>query len=399
MLSASQVKSLKYKGSGKYTKYNDGNNLYLYIDKNNNKSWWYRYTNKGKERIFTIGIYPTVSQLQAREKTREYNDLRRSGVDLAKYVENQRIAEEIKNANTFEVVGREWIKKEESRWTASHRDKVVSSLEKDIFPYLGNKPITDIKGTDILPILRRIEERGAVETAHRVLGRCSNIFKFACQTGRAETDPTMMLQGSLKPIVNEHRAAVTEVGELSNLLKIIFGYQGSPVVAAALKIGAYTFVRPGELRTMKWADITLGEKPEWRFTVSKTHRTGVAQHIVPLSPQVIKILEDLRPLTGDSEYVFPNGRSKLRPMSDNAVLSAFRTLGINKDTMCGHGWRATARTLLEEELNYDYTLIDHQLAHVVRDPLGRAYNRTTHIKKRMEMMNRWADYLDELRQR
>ena len=397
MLSASQVKSLKHKGNSKYNKYSDEKNLYLYIDKNNNKSWWYRYSNKGIEKILSIGSYPAISQQQARDKAREYNNLKRSGIDLAEYVEKQRAAEEIKNANTFEVVGREWIAKEESRWTTSHRNKVVSSLEKDIFPYLGNKPITDIKGIDILPILRKIEERGAVETAHRVLGRCSNIFKFACQTGRAENDPASMLVGSLKPIVSEHRAAVTEASELANLLKIIFGYQGSPVVAAALKIGAYTFVRPGELRTMKWADINFGEKPEWRFVVSKTRRTGVAQHIVPLSPQVVKILEDLRPLTGDSEYVFPNGRSKLRPMSDNAVLSAFRTLGIDKDTMCGHGWRATARTMLEEELGYDYTLIDHQLAHVVRDPLGRAYNRTTHLKERAEMMNRWADYLDELR--
>jgi integrase len=248
----------------------------------------------------------------------------------------------------------------------------------------------------MLDLLRRVEGRGAIETAHRIKGRCSNIFCYAVATGRAAGDPTGALKNALRPVVRTHMAAATTPEAVGGILKMIYGYHGSPIVIAALKLAPLVFVRPGELRQAEWKDFDLGAA-EWRFQVSKTRNRGVSEHIVPLSSQALAILQDLQPLTGEGCYVFPSGTSAERPMSNNAVLAALRRMGVGTDEMTGHGWRATARTLIEEKLGYAPHIIEQQLAHIVRDPLGRAYNRTTHMKERKIMMQDWADYLDKLR--
>ncbi len=296
------------------------------------------------------------------------------------------------DANTFEVIAREWWTQRAPGWSEVHSGNVTARLEKNVFPYLGRKPISEISAPELLAVVRRVEERGAVETAHRTLGICGQIFRYAIATGRADRDISADLRGALKPVKPQHLAAVVDPGRVGALLRAIYGYEGTLPVQSALKLAALTFVRPGELRTARWDDIDL-DAAEWRYIVTKTK----SPHIVPLATQAVQILDDLRPLTGSREYVFPSARSPRRPMSNNAVLAALRRMGIPKDEMSGHGFRAMARTILDEVLRYRLDIIEHQLAHQVRDPLGRAYNRTAHLAERKEMMQAWADYLDALR--
>jgi integrase len=249
-----------------------------------------------------------------------------------------------------------------------------------------------VNAPTLLAVVRKIEARGALETAHRALGNCGQVFRYAVATGRAERDPTGDLRGALPPVKGEHFAAITEPKRVAELLRAIDGYQGSKVVHVALRLAPMVFVRPGELRRAAWADIDL-DAAEWRYTVSKTN----TPHIVPLSTQAVAILRELHGLTSSSAFVLPGARSWKRPMSDNAINVALRSMGIGKDEMSGHGFRATARTILDEVLGVRPDLIEHQLAHAVRDPNGRAYNRTAHLPERRKMMQQWADYLDKLK--
>ena len=250
----------------------------------------------------------------------------------------------------------------------------------------------DITVPELLKMLRRIEERGAHETAHRVLGNVGEIYRYAIASGKADRNIAIDLKGALQPVVKTHLAAVTEPKRVGELLRMIDAYRGTLTVQCALRLAPLVFVRPGELRSALWSDINL-ETAEWRFTVTKTQ----TEHIVPLAWQAREILETLYPLTGRSEFVFPSARSRFRPMSNNAVLSAMRRMEIDKEEMSGHGFRAMARTILDEVLGYRPDIIEHQLAHQVRDPLGRAYNRTSHLAERKKMMQAWADYLNQLK--
>jgi integrase len=261
-----------------------------------------------------------------------------------------------------------------------------------VFPWLGGRPIAEITAPELLSMARRIESKGAVETAHRAVQNCGQIFRYAVATGRAERDPTGDLRGALQPAKSTHMAAITEPREAGELLRTLDAYQGTLTVRCALQLAPLVFVRPGELRAAEWKDIDL-DAAEWRFTASKTG-TG---HIVPLSRQAVAILREVQPLTGEGRYVFPSARTSERPMSDNAVLAAMRRLSIAKEEMCGHGFRAMARTILDEVLSFRPELIEHQLAHAVRDPNGRAYIRTAYLPERRTMMQTWADYLDGLK--
>jgi integrase len=267
-------------------------------------------------------------------------------------------------------------------------------MERDIFPWIGDKPIESILAPQLLEVVRRIESRGALETAHRALANCGQVFRYAVATGRADRDLSVDLRGAMPPVKTTHFAAMTEPDEVGKLLRTLDGYEGTLIVRSALRLAPLVFVRPGELRQARWVKFDL-DKAEWRFTVTKTN----TQHIVPLSRQAVEVLKELKPLTGSGLYVFPSARSPKgdRAMSDNAVLAAMRGMGISKEEMSGHGFRAMARTMLEEVLVFRPELIEHQLAHQVRDPNGRAYNRTAHLPERKKMMQAWADYLDELR--
>jgi integrase len=267
-------------------------------------------------------------------------------------------------------------------------------LERDIFPWIGGQPIANITPPQLLDVIRRIENRGAIETAHRALANCGQVFRYAVATGRAERDPSGDLRGALPPVKGTHFASVTELGKVTEVLRAMDNYEGTFPVQCALRLAPLVFVRPGELRHAQWADIDL-DTAEWRYNVSKTD----TQHIVPLAKQAITILLEIRPLTGHGRYVFPSARNPKgdRPMSDNAILAAMRRMGIGKDEMSGHGFRAMARTILDEVLGFRPDFIEHQLAHAVRDPNGRAYNRTAHLPARHKMMQEWADYLDKLK--
>ena len=295
-------------------------------------------------------------------------------------------------ANSFEVVAREWFAKQSGGWAENHGNRILRRLERDIFPWLGGKPIAEIPPPALLETVMRIESRGAIETAHRALADCGQVFRYAIATGRATSDPSRDLRGALTPTIGEHFAAITDPKRIPDLLRAIDGYEGTLTVRCALRLAPLVFVRPGELRNAEWADIDL-DAAEWRFTVSKTK----TQHIVPLARQAEAILKQLQPLTGEGRYVFPGARSPKRPMSENAILAALRGMEIPREEMSGHGFRAMARTLLDEVLKFEPHLIEHQLAHAVRDPLGRAYNRTAHLPERHAMMQQWADYLDKLK--
>lgn len=371
----------------------DEKGLYMEIAPSGGRWWRFKYRFDGKEKRLSLGVYPDISLKAARERRDEARQLVANGIDPSARRKAQEMARQNNAANSFMALALEWHKIRSAKWAPSHGKKILRRLELDIFPWLGSKPISEITAPDLLAVLRRIEEKGAIETAHRALQSCGQIFRYAVATGRAERDPSGDLRGALTSIRPIHFPAITEPKAVGELLRAIDAYQGTPVVSAALKLAPMVFVRPGELRTAKWENIDL-MAAEWSFTTSKT----ATQHIVPLSRQAIEILQNLQPITGRSDYVFPSARSNDRPMSDNAILAALRRLEIPKEEMTGHGFRAMARTILDEVLGIAPHIIEHQLAHAVRDPLGRAYNRTSHMPDRKRMMQLWADYLDGLKQ-
>lgn len=372
----------------------DGGGLYLEVSPKGQKWWRLKYRFGGKEKKLALGVYPDVTLKEARERRYQAKRLLDDCIDPGDRRQSIRNEIRTQNENTFELVAREWFSGHEPTWANSHSSKVIGRLEKNVFPWLGKKAINSITPPQILEVIRRIEARGVLETAHRSLATCGQVFRYAIATGRAERDITADLRGALPPIKREHFAAVTEPDLVAVLLRQIHGYSGSVVVRCALQLAPLVFVRPGELRMARWEDINL-KASEWRYVVSKTG----TPHIVPLSTQAIKILREIEPLSGDGKYVFPSARSMKgdRAISDNAILAAMRGMGISRDEMSGHGFRAMARTMLDEILGYRPDLIEHQLAHQVRDPNGRAYNRTTHLAERKQMMQDWADYLDRLR--
>lgn len=367
--------------------------MYIEIAPTGGKNWRFKYRIDGKEKRISLGRYPDISLAQARERREEARKLVAVGIDPSANRKAQKSAAALRAANSFEVIAREWVQKYSPNWAESHTKTVIRRLERDIFPWLGDRPISEVTAPDLLAVIREVERRGALETAHRELNICGQVFRYAIATRRAERDPSGDLRGALPPVKSGHHAATTDPQGVGGILRMIDSYQGGFVVWCALRLGPLVFVRPGELRQARWADIDV-EKAEWRFVVSKTH----TDHIVPLSTQAIAILKEIQPLTGNREFVFPSGRSPLRPMSENGVLAGLRSLGITKEEMTGHGWRAVARTLLDEVLGYRVELIEMQLAHGVRDVHGRAYNRTKFLEERKAMMQRWADYLDGLKE-
>lgn len=391
-LSDVAVKTAKPKPGPKANRLFDAGGLYLEVTPSGGKLWRLKYRYGGKEKLLALGKYPEVGLKDARERRDDARKLLANEVDPAENRKQQKAAKAGRAANSFEAVAREWIAKNTPTWAITHTSKIVRRLEMYVFPWLGGRPIAEITAPELLAVARRAEGAGAVETAHRVLQNCGQAFRYAVATGRAERDPTGDLRGALQSVTKKHMAAITEPRQVAEMLRTFDTYQGTVTVRCALQLAPLVFVRPGELRQAEWKDIDL-DAAEWRFTASKTG-TG---HIVPLCLQAVTILREVQPLTGEGRYVFPSARTSERPMSDNAILAAMRRLGIAKDEMSGHGFRAMARTILDEVLGFRADLIEHQLAHAVRDPNGRAYNRTAHLSERRKMMQAWADYLDKLK--
>lgn len=391
MLTDTALRKLKPK-AGAYRKA-DSNGLCIEVRPTGAKLWRYRYRFDGKASMVTLGEYPAVSLWDARSERDKARAVLKAGANPAQVMRAERAASAERAGQTFAAVAAELLEKREKTLTAGTVKRERRLIEKDLNPYVGNTPIAEVTAPMLLHALRKIEHRAALETAHRARSAAARVFRYAIATGRAERNPAADLAGALEQPQVRHFASVTEPEEVGPMLRALWGYQGTPATAAAIKLAALVFVRPGELRQARWADMDM-DAGEWRFTASKTK----TPHVVPLAAQVVAILQELQPVTAPrSEYVFPSARSARRPMSENTVNAALRRMGFDGQTMTGHGFRAMARTILDEVLGFRPDFIEHQLAHAVRDPLGRAYNRTAHLAERRKMMQAWADYLDTLR--
>lgn len=374
-------------------KHADGNGMYLLVTPTG-KYWRLDYRHLGKRKTLALGVYPIITLARARERCVVAKRLIAEGLDplQARYEEKQE--ELFASTQTFEVVARMWLEKTAANRAQTTRVKVVGWLEKDVFPHLGAFPVSSLKPRDVLVCIQRMEARGVNESAHRVKQICGQILRFAVAMDLIERDVTADLKGALTVPVRGNYAAITDPKPAAELMRAIYGYHGHAYATAALKLSALLFVRPGELRAAEWREIDLADAL-WRVPGTKMKMKH--DHLVPLSSQAVEILRDLERMTGHRKYVFPSIRSDDRCMSENTVSAALRSMGYAKEVMTAHGFRAMARTMLDEILEERVDLIEHQLAHAVIDPNGRAYNRTAHLPGRRQMMQRWADYLDQLR--
>jgi integrase len=365
--------------------------MYLLV-KPDGARWWrfdYRRPDTKKRNTLSLGTFPDVSLKKARERRDEARKLLADGIDPGE----KRKAESLAGADSFEAVAREWFAKHSPNWAAGHADKIIRRLERDVFPWIGNKPIANLTAPDVLAVLRKIDARGARETAHRAHQNCGQVFRYAIATGRAANDPTPSLRGAIPRAQAVHFASITNPDRIGELLRAIDSYTGYYVTRSALQLAPLVFVRPGELRAAEWTEIDL-DKREWRIPAERM-KMG-ALHIVPLSTQAVAILRELQPLTGNGRLVFPSLHTRERAMSENTVNAALRRLGYDGDTMTGHGFRSMASTLLNEQ-GWHRDAIERQLAHAERDAFRAAYNYAEHLPERRKMMQSWADYLDGLR--
>ncbi len=377
----------------------DGRGLYLEIAPSGGKWWRLKYRIGGKEKRLSLGVYTAAGSKTvevgldaARKAAEDARQLVRDGVDPSQERKAEKLRAAHQTGNTFEAVAREWHAKQSAAWVPAHAARILRLFARDIFPHIGSRPIAEIEAPELLTVLRRIEGRDVAFTAHRARQYSGMVFRYGIATGRCKHNLAADLRGALAPIQETNFPAATEPKEFAAILRSIDAYDGTPTVRCALRLAPLVAVRPGELRKAEWKDIDL-DGAEWRYVASKTH----PNHIVPLSKQAVAILRELQPLTGTGKYVFPGARSAKRPMSDNAVLAAMRRMEIPADVMTGHGFRASFRTIADEVLKFRVDWIEHQLAHMVKDANGRAYNRTSFLPERKRMMQRWADYLDDLK--
>ena len=381
------------KATGQVQKKADGGGLYIHVSPTGGKLWRMAYSFDGKQKTLSFGAYPAVSLKDARQKREEAKEQLAKGIDPGAQKKAVKAAIKTESTSSFEVVAREWFDKFKDSWVDHHGKKIFARLEKDIFPLIGGKAIGSVTAPELLEVLRRIEARGAIETAHRTLQNCGQIFRYAIATGRAERDPAADLRDALSPVNSTNFASITEPKDIGTLLRDIDEYTGNLIVRAALRMAPYVFVRPGELRRAEWSEFNMIDA-EWRIPASRMKMKE--KHIVPLSRQVVSILEDLHQYTGHTRYLFPSMRANSAPISDVTLLAALRRMGYDKDTMTVHGFRSMASTLLNEQ-GYNRDWIERQLAHGERNTVRASYNFAQYLPERRKMMQAWADYLDELR--
>jgi len=390
-LSDTKIKTIK--PIEKPFKLADERGLFLLVQPSGGKLWRLKYRIDGKEKLLSFGTYPDVSLADAREKRDHARKLIAAGTDPSELRKANKAGKNERAANSFEVIARLWLASYSANLSPATAEKNLRLFERDIFPWIGSRPVADLKPKEILDTARRIESRGAIDTAKRAIQLCGQVFQQAVIDEKVMSDPTRDIRRAIKPLKDKHFASLTEPKEVAELLRAIDAFNGSFVVMSAIRLAPLVFVRPVELRKAKWCDIDLHAK-EWRYLVTKTNTA----HLVPLSKQAISILKELHPLTGNGEYVFQVGNDPKKPMSDGTINAALKRMGYDTKTqITGHGFRAMARTILHERLNIDPHIIEHQLAHAVPDNLGGAYNRTKFIAQRKVMMQTWADYLDRLK--
>lgn len=380
----------------------DAGGLYLEVTPNGSKRWFWKYRSVGKEKRLALGNYPEVTLKQARFARDDARKLLSTGADPVQQRKVAKATARVSSANTYEAIARELHGLKEREWSAAYAGKWLRMSEANLFPYIGPLPLDSITPPLILDTLRRVEKQGKRETAHSLRQYAGQTFRYAIATGRATADPTAPLKDALQAVLVRHMAAVLTPKQAGQLLRDMEIYNGSPVTREALLLSALTFQRPGEIRQMEWAELDF-DKALWTIPAVKMKRTKQAKmsgrpHYVPLSPQAVKSLQRLKPLTGHHKYVFPSLLGEGRCMSENTVNTALRRMGYDNETMTAHGFRAMARTLIVENLNVAPDVIEAQLAHGKSGPLGMAYDRAEFMTQRRKMMNEWADYLDKLRQ-
>ncbi|MDO9583756.1 MAG: tyrosine-type recombinase/integrase [Desulfomicrobium sp.] len=390
-LNIAQIKAAK--PAEKPVRMFDEKGLYLEISPTGSKLWRWKYRFAGKEKRLSFGAWPEVSLADARSKTLEKRAILAEGFDPAAILKALEVEQSL-NSKTFEEIAREWHSSRVHVWTPGHAKRIMRGLEKNIFPWLGLRSFRSMLAPELLVVLRRIEARGAIETAHRELSTCGQIFRYGVANGYCDRDIATDLRGALKPVVHTHHPSITDQDGVADLLRRIDEYQGGNVVRCALRLAPLFFVRPGELRHAEWSEFNI-ERQEWRIPSEKMKARVL--HIIPLSKQALTILEnELRPLSGAGRYLFPGRRGSARPMSENTVNAALRYMGYEKEEMTGHGFRSMASTLLNE-LGYNRDHIERQLAHGERNEVRSAYNYAEYLPERRKMMQEWADYLDDLK--
>lgn len=391
-----KVKTAKPDTTKKVTKLSDGGGLFLLVTMSGGKLWRLQYRFDGKQKLLALGQYPAVSLADARQRREDARKLLANGQDPAVVKKAVQEAAAVAAATTFESVAAEWFKKRKPEWVESHVVSIKGRLDNYILPAFGSKPIAEVTAADVRTMLLKIEARGTVEAAKRVKVICGQVFRYAVAHDLVAHDPSAALKPSelFRKVEKRHFAAVTDPKELAPLLRSIDGYSGSIESRCALRLLPMLLMRPGELRHLEWSEIDVDAA---QISIRAEKMKMRSAHVVPLSGQALAILEEIRPLNGHGKYVFPSTRSAERPISDNTLNACFRRMGYDNDTVTAHGFRATARTILDEVLGFRPDIIEHQLAHAVKDPNGRAYNRTAFIDDRRKMMQVWADYLDGLK--
>jgi len=372
----------------------DGGGLYLEVAPSGGKLWRLKYRFGGKEKLLSLGPYPTISLKDAREKREAAKRLLLDHQDPGEVKKAQKLAAVYGGEDSFEYVAREWIENNSRTWVESHTARLARRLEQYVFPWIGKRKVSQITAPELLSLVRQLEKRGTVETAHRVFACCGQIFRYAVATGRTERDITGDLRGALTPVRETHLASITDPREIGKLLDSIDAYDGFPVTRLALLLAPLVFVRPVELRKAEWKEFDFDEA-EWRIPPERMKMK--VKHIVPLSRQALDILLELHKLTGKSRYLFPGARTNSRPMSDATLINALRRMGYSKEEMTAHGFRSMASTLLNEQ-GYNRDWIERQLAHAERNNVRAAYNYAEYLPERRRMMQKWADYLDSLKQ-
>ena len=400
MLTDSECKNAICPPDKKQARFADSGGMYLQVSPAGSKRWFLKYRVGGKEKQLALGSYPDVSLKSARLARDAAKAQKSEGTDPVQARKLEKLKATTPDADTFKVTALEWYAMKLDSWSSHYAIREKRNLEKDLFPFLGARRIGDIEAIELLATVRRVEERGALDVAHRVLTTAGQVWRYAVATGRTPRDISADIRGALKPHHGKHFAAITDPQKLGELIRVIRGYQGGPIVRAALQLAPMLFQRPGELRAAEWAefdlDVAMWTIPAARMKRSVDGKRNGDPHQVPLPTQAVEILRTLHPLTGHGTLLFHGERSHDRPISDNTLRAALLTLGYGPDAQSVHGFRATARTLLAEELNIDPLVIEAQLAHAVKDANGRAYNRTQYLKHRTAMMQQWADYLDKL---
>ena len=400
MLTDAQCRNATCSPEKKRARFTDAAGMYLEVSPAGSKRWFLKYTVAGVEKRLALGSYPGVT-LTAARKAREAAKLNRSeGRDPVQIRKVEKLRATTADADTFKITALEWYSMKLDSWSSHYAIREKRNLEKDLFPFFAARRIADIEPIELLAAVRQVEERGALDVAHRVLTTAGQVWRYAVATGRAARDVSADIKGALKPHHGKHFAAITEPVKLGSLIRVIRGYQGGPIVRAALQLAPMLFQRPGELRAAAWAEFDL-DAALWTIPAARMKRRVEGKkngdpHLVPLSTQAVAILRKLHPLTGNGALCFHGERSHDRPISDNTLRAALLTLGYGPDVQSVHGFRATARTMLAEVLDFDPLVIEAQLAHAVKDANGRAYNRTTYMQHRAGMMQQWADYLDKL---